>query len=132
MKKDNRNQKGMIFGQISNVFFFAFRKFFPSKIVKEFLRIEKFHRLQSWEIPLQFLTKKIFEMRRKNRWRSVRISYPFGYCCLFSWRLRIWKPFGNILSQKKILESSDLKWFDAWNVLFWRLTIVPKSATSSA
>ena len=39
-------------------------------------------------------------MRKKKRWRSVRIPNPPGYGCLFSWRLRIWKPFGNILSQK--------------------------------
>ena len=40
----------------------------------------------------------------------------------FSWRLRIWKPFGNILSQK-VLELSDLKSSDAWKLLFWRLIV---------
>ena len=60
-----------------------------------------------------FWRKKIFEMRKKNRWRSVRIPNPPGYGCLFSWRLRIWKPFGNILSQK----SFGIIWFE----VIWRL-----------
>ena len=69
--------------------------------------------------PKKFLydfgRKFFFKMRRKNRWRSVRISYPSGYGCLFSWRLRIWKPFGNILSQK----SFGIVWFE----VIWRLEL---------
>ena len=68
-----------------------------------------------YHVYIQFSNsqKFFFEMRRKNRWRSVRISYPSGYGCLFSWRLRIWKPFGNILSQK----SFGIVWFE----VIWRL-----------